>query len=104
VKVNTEGTNIEIELASGVEEELEGSEGMSTGSTEIITVTSSNTLPAPTSTVKAKGMSDTSSNNKPFNLTSNKRQQSVFTIIRERSMSTRDMGTEEADRVAQNTL
>jgi hypothetical protein len=101
VKVNTEGTNIEIDLESRVEVEFEENV---TGITEIITVTSPNTWPAPTSTVKAKETSDTSSNSKWFNLTSNMRQHSVFTIIPERSISTRDMGTEEGDRVAQNTL
>jgi hypothetical protein len=105
VKLNTEGTNMEFQIEAGVGVELEESVGTSTaGITEIITVTWPNTFPEPTSTVKANGMSDTSSNSKRFNLTSNKRQHRVSTSIRERSISTRDIGTDEGETVAQNTL
>jgi hypothetical protein len=97
VKVNTEGTNMEPRV------KLEKSEEAEIGMTERITVMGFKTWPAPRSTVKAKGMSDTSSNSKWFNLTSSMRQHSVFAIIRAK-LSTRDMGTEEGDRVAQNTL
>jgi hypothetical protein len=106
VNVNTEGANIEIELETGIEEEVELGEieRRSTGIAEIFTTKRFGALAAPTSTVKAKGMSDTSSNSKRFNLTSNLRQHAVFTTLRERSMSTRDMGTEEGESVAQKTL
>jgi hypothetical protein len=108
VNVNTEGANIEIALEAGIEEEVEvelgETERRSTGIAEIFTTKRFSALAAPTSTVKAKGMSDTSSNSRWFNLTSNLRQHAVFTTLRERSMSTRDMGTEEGESVAQKTL